>query len=141
MSASWAVLLGVAVLSGLATGGFVGGVVFFMLRRYLRRSEKMSQTAQDGLAQQLKILAKALRQTRERLEVTQRRVREVTERQHRLEMMAPGTERFKHAIALVQRGASAEELTATCGLARGEAELLYRLHRSSTSPREVDHLT
>ncbi|MFZ0257192.1 MAG: DUF2802 domain-containing protein [Gammaproteobacteria bacterium] len=137
MSASWVVLVSTALLSGMTAGGFV----FCIMRRYWQRSEKMSQTAREALAQELKALAKALRQTIERLRTTERRVREVMERQNRLEMMAPSTERFKHGIALVQRGASAEELMATCGLARGEAELLYLLHRSSTSPREVDSLT
>lgn len=137
MSVNWAVLLSVAVLSGIATGSFA----FLVLRRRLQRSEKINQAGKEALLQGLKTLGKALRQTRERLGTTERRVREVMERQNRLEMMAPSTERFKHAIALVQRGASAEELMATCGLARGEAELLYLLHRSRTSPREVDKLT
>jgi hypothetical protein len=137
MSVSWAVWLSAAVLSGIATGGFV----FFVLRRSLHRSEKTNQAGREALVRELKRLEKALRQTRERLGMTERRVREAMERQDRLEMMAPSTERFRHAIALVQRGAGAEELMATCRLPRGEAELLYLLHRSSTSPREVDKLT
>ncbi|MGC1955692.1 MAG: DUF2802 domain-containing protein [Gammaproteobacteria bacterium] len=137
MSAGWVVLFSTAILSSMTAGGFV----FFIMRRYLQRNEKMSQAAREALAQDLKALAKAVHQSLERLRATERRVREVMERQNRLEMMAPSTERFKHGIALVQRGARAEELMATCGLARGEAELLYLLHRSSASPREADNLT
>jgi hypothetical protein len=131
----WAVLLGAALLSGIATGS----LTFLVMRRYLERSEETSQAVKKALLQELKTLAKALRQTIERLKTMERRVREVAERQNRLEMMAPSTERFKHAIALVQRGASAEELMATCGLAPGEAELLYVLHRSSNSARKAGH--
>lgn len=137
MSASWAVLLSAAILSGIAAGG----VGFFLLRRRLLRSERMQEATKEGLARELKALAKALRQTIQRLGATERRVHEAIERQNRLEMMAPSAERFKHAIALVQRGAGAEELIATCGLARGEAELLYLLHRSNANPHEVDSLT
>lgn len=137
MSVSWSILLSIALLSGIAAGGLTS----LLMRRYLQRSEKMSQATKATVVQELKVLAKALRQTIERLRETERRVREVMERQNRLEMMAPSTERFKHAIALVQRGASAEELTATCGLARGEAELLHLLHRSSSPPRGVDNLS
>lgn len=136
MSASWAVLLSAALLSGLAAGG----VIFFIMRRQLERSERSSRAAKETLSKDIKVLANALRHTMERLKTTERRVREMMERQNRLELMAPNTQRFKHAIALVQRGASAEELMATCGLARGEAELLYLLHRSTTSARGVDKL-
>lgn len=136
MSASWAVLLSAALLSGLAAGG----VIFFIMRRQLERSERSSRAAKETLSKDIKVLTNALRHTMERLKTTERRVREMMERQNRLELMAPNTQRFKHAIALVQRGASAEELMATCGLARGEAELLYLLHRSTTSARGVDKL-
>lgn len=136
MSASWAVLLSAALLSGLAAGG----VIFFIMRRQLERSERSSRAAKETLSKDIKVLTNALRHTMERLKTTERRVREMMERQNRLELMAPNTQRFKHAIALVQRGASAEELVATCGLARGEAELLYLLHRSTTSARGVDKL-
>lgn len=136
MSASWAALLSAALLSGLAAGG----VIFFIMRRQLERSERSSRAAKETLSKDIKVLTNALRHTMERLKTTERRVREMMERQNRLELMAPNTQRFKHAIALVQRGASAEELMATCGLARGEAELLYLLHRSTTSARGVDKL-
>ncbi len=139
MNASWAVLVSAGLLSAVS-GIVAGSVVFSILRRRLLRSEKMNQAAKQALARDLKALGNALRQTIERLGATERRVREAIERQNRLEMMAPSTERFKHAIALVQRGASAGELMATCGLARGEAELLYLLHRSSANPSEVDNL-
>ena len=137
MSASWAVFLSAAVLPAIA----VGSIAFFVLRRQLRRIENMHRASKERLVQELKSQGKALRQTIERLGSTERRVREATERQNRLEMMAPSTERFRHAIALVQRGAGTEELMTTCGLARGEAELLYLLHRSGATPRDLDTLT
>lgn len=39
-----------------------------------------------------------------------------------------GDRPYMHAIRLVQRGAAVEDLVASCGLARGEAELILQLH-------------
>lgn len=137
MNTTWA-LLGASVSSAVAAA-----VCVFLVMRYYsrhRQGETLQQTAREALAQELKRLEKALRQTIDRLKITERQVRELMDRQNRLEMTAPSTERFKHAIALAQRGASTEELMATCALARGEAELLFLLHRSSHAPRAADKL-
>ncbi|MGF1615534.1 MAG: DUF2802 domain-containing protein [Gammaproteobacteria bacterium] len=135
MNTTWA-LLGASVSSALAAAV----CVFFVMRYYSQQGETLHQAAREALAQELKTLENALRQTIDRLKITERQVRELMDRQNRLEMTAPSTERFKHAIALAQRGASTEELMATCALARGEAELLFLLHRSSHAPRAADKL-
>jgi bifunctional pyridoxal-dependent enzyme with beta-cystathionase and maltose regulon repressor activities len=67
----------------------------------------------------------------DRLVQLEQQLRELLERQQQVEMRAPANHHFQHAIALVQRGASTDELVMSCGLARGEAELLHLLHRAN----------
>lgn len=58
----------------------------------------------------------------------EQKLRRVSERQDQIELRDPAQQTYGHAIRLAQRGADIEELIAHCGLARGEAELLLRLH-------------
>lgn len=61
----------------------------------------------------------------------EQKLRRVSERQDQIELRDPAKQTYGHAIRLAQRGADVEELIAHCGLARGEAELLLRLHRNT----------
>jgi hypothetical protein len=52
---------------------------------------------------------------------------------------APATQRggrsaYELAIRLANSGASIDEVSASCGMSRSEAELLVRLHRAGNSP-------
>ena len=60
---------------------------------------------------------------------TEQKLRRLAERQEQADFRGPVTSTYNHAIKLVQKGVSIDELMATCGLVRGEAELLIRLHR------------
>ncbi len=46
---------------------------------------------------------------------------------------------YRHAIALIKKGASVDELMATCGLARGEAELVGNLYGKEDLKQEPLH--
>ncbi len=59
----------------------------------------------------------------------EQQLRRLTERQEQTDFREPVSPTYNHAIKLVQKGASIDELMAACGLVRGEAELLIRLHR------------
>lgn len=59
------------------------------------------------------------------------RLRRLTERQDELALREPDQGVYHQAIRLASRGASVEELVTTCGLPRGEAELVQILHRSA----------
>lgn len=48
---------------------------------------------------------------------------------------------YEVAIRLARSGASAEELMASSGATRAEAELLCRLHGADAGPRDGDHIT
>lgn len=55
-------------------------------------------------------------------------MRRVMERQDQLDLKQPATQIYSQAIRLAQKGANANDLVSTCGLAQGEAELLQRLY-------------
>ena len=57
------------------------------------------------------------------------RLRRLTERQDQLELRDPMQQAYDHAIRLIQQGTDLDTLMDQCALARGEAELLMRIHR------------
>jgi Protein of unknown function (DUF2802) len=63
------------------------------------------------------------------VDALERKMRRLTERQDQLELRDPMEQTYAHAIRLAQKGADVNELVENCGLARGEAELLLRIHR------------
>ncbi|MBI2779916.1 MAG: DUF2802 domain-containing protein [Gammaproteobacteria bacterium] len=65
------------------------------------------------------------------VERMEQQLRRLAERQDQLDLRDPVSQSYGHAIRLVQKGASVEDLVSECGLVRGEAELLMRLHRLS----------
>ena len=63
------------------------------------------------------------------MESLENKIRRVAERQEQLEARDPMQQTYAHAIRLAQKGAEIDDLIENCGLAKGEAELLLRLHR------------
>lgn len=63
------------------------------------------------------------------LAAVEQRLRRLTERQGQLELRDPMQQAYDHAIRLIQQGADLSTLMEQCALARGEAELLLRIHR------------
>jgi hypothetical protein len=59
----------------------------------------------------------------------EQRIRRLAERQDQLELRDPMEQTYAHAIRLAQKGVGVNDLVENCGLARGEAELLLRIHR------------
>lgn len=70
----------------------------------------------------------------QRLQELEQQLRLLAERQDQAAMREPESQPFALAIKLARRGATAEELMSTCGLPRGEAELVVMLHRKDTAP-------
>lgn len=130
MEFSWIIVLGAVGIS-VACGA---GTSWFLIQRYVQRMKKddLAAKAREPLAYELRVFKGALHRQGIRLQALERQMQGVIDRQNRLDMRAPSGERFKHAIALVQRGASADEIMSTCGLAREEAQLMCLLHRSGS---------
>ncbi len=55
-------------------------------------------------------------------------LRRLYERQDQIELRDPAEREYHNAVRLAQSGAGVDRLVAACGLTRGEAELLVRLH-------------
>src|SRR3569833_1300021 len=64
------------------------------------------------------------------LATLEQKLRRVSERQDQLVLRDPAQQTYGHANHHTQHDANNDELVAHCGLARGEAELLLRLHRN-----------
>ncbi len=69
----------------------------------------------------------------ERVHQIERRQRQLTERQDRLDLSDGANQPYEQAIRLVHKGANADEIVEICGLSRGEAELIGMLHRLDQS--------
>ena len=83
------------------------------------------------LEQELGALCSASLGAGEHVVKLEQQVQRITERQDQLEMRA-GVERpYSQASQLVTRGADIDELVETCGLTRGEAELLVMMQRGA----------
>lgn len=83
------------------------------------------------LEQELGALCSASVGAGEHLLRLEHQVQRVTERHNQLEMRAGGEQPYSHASQLVTRGADINELVETCGLTRGEAELLVMMQRGT----------
>lgn len=75
-------------------------------------------------------LHKTVEALTDRIAQLERQVQHLSRRQNQLELRDPVTQTYEPAIRMVRKGADVEELVSTCGLARGEAELIMMLHRN-----------
>lgn len=64
------------------------------------------------------------------LNKVEQKVKRVLERQDQLDQREPSDRALSQASRMARQGASVEEMIATCGLVRAEAELLMLLHRA-----------
>ena len=147
-------LLGMSLLGGLLAGLFLW---VWRLRRALRRSEADGEALQlaieryhgellavrgalTALGQKwLKEYRPAEREERalaERLAALEKEVHEIQSRQDRMELHDPDSRSYDRAIQLVHRGANVEDLMASCGLSRGEAELVMAVNRGTRQQAE-----
>ena len=98
-----------------------------------RREAALSQRL-TTLERDLKAMCNAQSKMGDELLSVEDRTRQLAQTQERLQMVSPENHHYRQAIALVSRGAETEELMASCGLARSEAELVRLLHGASTDP-------
>lgn len=106
----------------------VGQVVSLLqLHRTRQRCEDLEKWLKKNTSD-LAAFEKAAMGAGERLMRMEQQVRRLVERQDQVEMYSSNSRPYSQAIQLVQRGASVEELISTCGLTRGEAELICVLH-------------
>ncbi|MGA7800326.1 MAG: DUF2802 domain-containing protein [Gammaproteobacteria bacterium] len=113
----------------------VAGAVLFALQLLLwlalRRQRVRERRRLDDvqrLEKDVAALCSAANGVGERLVRIEDLVRRLTERHDQLELRAGADRHYGQAIRLVQGGAGVDELIASCGLTRGEADLIVMLH-------------
>ncbi len=74
----------------------------------------------------------------DRLNCQQREFKSLIDRQDRLELGDHGEPSYRQAAALLERGASCDEMADTCDLTEAEAELIAQLSQSRRNPRKMD---
>ena len=98
-----------------------------------RRREREMKAELQRLREDMQALCTGAANVGKHLTAMEQKIRRLSERQDQVELRDPAHQAYGHAIRLAQRGADVGELIASCGLARGEAELLLRLHRSNSN--------
>ncbi len=98
-------------------------------RRTLARCEKQEKALQVARGD-LRALCRGAVHMGERILGLEQRQRLLNDQQERLTLRDPGEKSYRHAIQLVHDGVPLEELTESCGITTGEAELLRVLHGS-----------
>jgi hypothetical protein len=123
------------VLTGFALiGVFYQG---FALRSAQYTAANLADTETDlrhrieQLEQELGALCSASVGAGEHVVKLEQQVQRMVERQNQMEMRATTDRPYSQASQLVNKGADIDELVDSCGLTRGEAELLVHMQRSA----------
>lgn len=95
---------------------------------YSKRS-RQQYIAMRRLQSDVHALCSGAINTSNHLTAIEQKMRRLTERQDQFELRDPMQQAYAHAIRLAQQGADVNDLVEHCGLAKGEAELLLRVHR------------
>lgn len=109
----------------------------FVLRNTQHDAVNLADTEADlrrhiqQLEQELGALCSASVGAGEHVVRLEQQVQRMIERQNQLEMRAATDRPYSHASQLVKKGADIDELVDTCGLTRGEAELLVMMRRGA----------
>lgn len=107
------------------------------LLRVKRSYKDMTDILQDAqqrvkqMEQELGALCSAAVGAGDHVVKLEQKVRRIIERQNLLELRSSNDRPYSQASQLVHRGADIEELVNTCGLTRGEAELLVMMQRGT----------
>lgn len=127
-SAIWIPSMAIAGILLLVLGQFI---VWRRLGRDNRRLRGQLQQAEQRLQQlanELGALCSASAGAGEHVIKLEQQMRRVIERQNLLELRASADRPYTQASQLAHEGADVAELVNSCGLTRGEAELMVMLH-------------
>jgi hypothetical protein len=112
---------------------FSFAVAAIAFTRWRRSAERDTQHTADRLA----LVLARLEAIEARIAESEPRLTALGEQiETHFKSTAAASQHYPVAIRLARAGAQAEELVASCGLARQEAELVVRLHGRSSSERE-----
>jgi hypothetical protein len=107
-----------------------GGLVLLAMQVWLLlRDSQGREQAIAALRSTLSDLSRAATENAKVCLEIEHRLKRLGMRQDQIEVREPGSRPYRHAIMLVKRGASTEDLMASCGLSQGEAELIVTIHK------------
>lgn len=124
--------MNILYISAVVCSGLLTLVMCALLWRANAR-EVITQREFGKLQQELAVLKGEMSAVWPRLTQSEDRITHLSERQDHLDLRDPMTQTYEPAIKLAHKGADVEELMSTCGLARGEAELIAMLHQHSVA--------
>ncbi len=119
-------------LIGVIAAAIVAAVSTLISMRAVRMQRQAHGVMAKKLAaldRDLGVLCSSASTAGDRLVHVERRSRELLAKQETIDTTGTGAKHYRHAHALLERGATADELVHTCGMARGEAELVAFLHQ------------
>ena len=124
-----------AIAAAIAAG--IAAVVAVLISLKALRTQQQTQASMLAklavIDRDLGVLCSSASTAGDRLVHVERRSRELFARQDSIATTGAGSAHYRQAHALLERGATADELVRTCGMARGEADLVAYLHRDSAS--------
>jgi hypothetical protein len=123
---------GLTAVGLLMITALIAAEMIFTARR--RRQDRQRDAVLRRLQGDLHALVAGAVSVDQHLAAVEQRLRRLAERQDQLELRDPVQQTYDHAIRLIQQGADIGALMEQCALARGEAELLLRVHRA---PRQT----
>lgn len=100
----------------------------------LKQYVVLQQKQLKELSHELQTMTSAAYGVGKRINQLAGQVRELDERQEEFDLKEQGSKSIQQAIALVNKGASIEELIESCDMSRGEAELLMMVHGPHSDP-------
>lgn len=115
-------------------GTVIQSIALLRAKRSYREVTDILQDAQrriKQMEQELGALCSAAAGAGEHVLKLEQKVKRIIERQNLLELRASSDRPYNQASQLVHRGADINELVDTCGLTRGEAELLVMMQRGT----------
>ena len=95
----------------------------------LKRQARQQGAVAANLQKELAVQAETVATLNNSLVEMQQQMHLVSERQDQLELREVISRTYEPAIKLAHKGADIEELVSSCGLARGEAELIMMMYR------------
>ena len=95
----------------------------------LRKKTRMQERQIKQLNQELNALLSCSRGISQKLHSYQHQFRYLNDRQDKLEIGESGSSDYKQAMALLNRGATEDEMLSACDLSRGELNLIAHLQK------------
>jgi len=104
--------------------------MFLVQRQVHKLQEKLAIQAEklQQMQQDISALCNGASGLVNQLVKVQQSVRHIAERQDQVELRNTNERPYTKAIRLVQHGASSQDLVSSCGLAKGEADLIVQMH-------------